>query len=205
MYKQLIVITVWAMVAGPLPGRDTVPAQAPQKPVRTVQIHTDGGPGTPATLEGLWRQSDLVAHVEIAQSQPDNRTFTTREGGGPYISIKTTYSSNILEVFKSKDGAPPSVDIELMGGRRDRGSYIEEIVDDRTPPLKVGARYYVFLRMATGAQTFLPATADSNSFLRFEGGRLISQGKSDLMRSLARHTPDELASALRSLKGGRDD
>jgi hypothetical protein len=139
-----------------------------------------------------------VALVDVVQGTPNDSTFTPRQGGGPYSLVKTLYPSNVVEVFKSVSTPPSSIDIELIGGKRDRGDYIEDVVNERTPPLKTGARYIVFLRAASSSRTYVPATSDASSFFRLEGATLSSTGKSDLAHLLAKGTQDELIDRLSS-------
>jgi hypothetical protein len=182
-------------------GLFSQPAVVGQKPTKIVKIHTDGGLGTPATLDGLWRQSDVVALIEVSQVTPDNRTYSTTDG--TIVTLpKTLYASNVIELFKSV-AIPVALDIEAIGGKVDRGDHFEEEVNEQMPPLQVGGRYIAFLRNTPKQPTYLPATDDASSFYRVDGTSVTTDGKSELARTLAGMTTDELLGALRRLRKGR--
>ena len=179
------------------------PEQPAQKPVRSKSIRSSGGPGTPATLDGLWNLADMVALVEVASASPHNTSIVTQQGT-PFTDVQTLFACNLIETFKSPDAQPPtSVDILLLGGTRDRGDHIEETTNERLRPLRVGSRYVVFLRHFPDLRVFKPITADANSFLRVNGAAITSDGDSPLVLKLKGQPLDSVLSELRRLKGGR--
>jgi hypothetical protein len=139
--------------------------------------------------------------VEVVSSTPDNQMLITQQGM-TLTEVQTRYATNVLELFKSPGTPPPDLQIVLLGGKWDRGDFVEEITHPQSAPLTVVARYLVFLRRIE-AGVYKPATADSNSFLKLGLKAFTSEGNSPLVATLGRESADDILTHLRAMKGAR--
>lgn len=94
------------------------------------------------------------------------------------------------------------IEMTQLGGERDRGDYIESVVDERFPPLRRAERYVFFLRPSpSGDGTFLVSTGTPDGVLALEPDTTVKAwGTSQLARHLERYSRPELINALRDLR-----
>jgi hypothetical protein len=175
-------------------------AQA-QKPVRTTEFHTDGGAVPPDTLEELWALADVVIEGVIAGTRSADLTHPTDSS----ISLTfTVYEVSPIQVFKRDShlaATPTKIDVQRPGGIRDRGAYVEDLVDTRLPHFRRDERYVLFLKYLTdGKYTLAPVGASAVFWLN--AAKPVPRGNSTLDRAIGTLNNGQLFDRLRRLGGG---
>lgn len=202
--RALLMLTAIALLCafGVAVYSDQQPART--KPVREERIHTSGGAGAPETLEALFAMSPLVVDATVLESRPVDRVLPSADPANETLIVQTAHALKINEVFRSVRPQPQGRRIEVLqlGGERDRGDYIESVIDETFPPLQKGARYLLFLTpYAPSDGMFTLATGTSDSVLRLENDATIkTNGRSNLARQLERYSHGELINVLRNLR-----
>ena len=188
--------------AGP-PGDQPV-----QKPIKERTVHSAGGLGAPLSLPELYAMSPLVIDATVQGERPVDQVLESALPGHDTVIVMTAHSLVVNEVFK--DAVPGGIqgrriEITQLGGARDRGEYIESVVDERFPPLKRGERYIFFLRpSSTADEAYLVSTGSPDGVLSLDvDGTVKSRGSSRLARDLERYTHFDLTNALRDLRERR--
>jgi len=184
-----------------------VPASAPQvgptqsKPIKEHPFFPDGG--TPAnTLGELVGRSVIVIQGVVEAERPADVVYPPRDGEtfDPYL--RTAYSVRVREVFKSDAGTPNRNDvIEFLqdGGRRDRGTFVDEYLDSGFPNPKIGEEYILFLAKFSskfGGTHYGPATGPGSAFLVHDG-QVTPRSKGPLSSSLVEKGLSGLQALLR--------
>jgi hypothetical protein len=128
-------------------------AQSDQKPVvRTIQNVYE--PGHIRSMGELWQRATAVVDVEIIAMESRDKEVSPgppgRTGPPPLPRVMTAFTAKVRTIYKLGPKSPEAaigqtIAIERQGGSRDRGSYIEEVVDEHYPLFKVGERYVLFL------------------------------------------------------------
>jgi hypothetical protein len=172
-----------------------------QKPTWESPIHMDGGPGVPATLDGLWKISGLVVEgvVETERTLDD-----TPSAAGVRPLPRTVYGLRITTVFKSDARSPQPddiIDIWRIGAKRDRGDHFELTQDPRFPLFRPGERYILFLSWNESVGAYFSATATADSVYRVVGKGLQSHGREELTKVMAQLNASDLAATLRAMGG----
>jgi hypothetical protein len=195
----LALATFIALIAIPANG------QAPAKPVREHPFHTEGGVGAPSSLNGLYKLADMIVVATVVDSYSDDETTTTLQGS-TFTLVRTVYRLDVQDVIKRDKSAvpvPPSrVNMELRGGTRDRGDYVDAYVDESLQAFRNGEQYLLFLK-AAAPDRFVTVTGGAEKgdsvFLVDESTKtLMPRGRSPLAKSLKTHPLDSVAASLRS-------
>jgi hypothetical protein len=186
----------------------SVREQPAKKPVKERTIHSAGGLGAPPSLPELYAMSPLVIDATVQMARPVDQIIKSTSSLPDTVIVMTAHGLAVNEVFK--DAIPGGIKgkrIELtqLGGERDRGDYIESVVDERFPPLKRGERYVFFLKPSTANDgTYLVSTGSPDGVLALDpDGTVKARGSSRLARDLERYTNFDLINALRDLREGR--
>lgn len=102
---------------------------AQSKPVHEFHHTYDTGPPA-ATLDELIDNSRLIVDGVITAEHPDDLVYPDTDPSKPpaAVFVMTYYDVTVRGIFKKPTPLPPNVTIQmrLPGGRRDRGSFIED-------------------------------------------------------------------------------
>lgn len=203
--KVTIACTVGLLLAlGATVARSQQPSQ---KPVKERTIHSAGGQGAPSTLAKLYEISPLVIDATVQASRPVDRVLKAKPPGEDTVIVQTAHTLVINEVFKDVvSGGIQGKRVELvqLGGERDRGDYIESVVDEGFPPLRRGERYLFFLKPSpSGDGTYLVSTDTPDGVLLLDPYATVkARGSSRLARQLEQSSQADLINALRNLRDG---
>jgi hypothetical protein len=177
---KIVLITVLSMVV----GQGTAGGlQAPQdlaKPVQTDVIYTRFY-GPPDSLSEMITKADAVVRGRIVGAAPLDLDLDQVRGG----RVMTVYRFAVLEIMHTVGGHivdPHQIVILREGGQRDRGSFIQRVVQDGFPPFEHGHEYLVFLRWDAGKSAWLPAFGP-DSVVDLQGGRVESPGSAKITSS----------------------
>lgn len=202
MRKSVPVLCATALLIA-LGAAGSLSQQRPKKPVKERTIHTSGGVGAPATLAELYAMSPLVIDATVQGARPVDRQLKTSTS--ETVLIQTAHTLSINEVFR--DTIPRGVggkriETVQIGGERDRGEYIESLVDERFPLLRRGERYILFLKPApSGDGTFVVSTESPDGVFALESDATVKgKGAGKLGRKLERYSQSDLLNALRDLR-----
>ena len=178
--------------------------QNEQKATRQHITHYEGGAGAPETLAALWQMSDVVVEAVVVGVRPDDRVVPV-PNAAPMTIVKSIYQFQVKSVLKSDDrsGQLPTIDVERMGGTRDRGDYIDEYIDESFPAFRMDERYILFLKPTRHETVYQLATDTADSAVLFDNSHVVPRGKSTLARSFEGFSPDQLVARLKELKRGR--
>lgn len=182
--------------------------QPEKKPVKERTIHSAGGLGAPTSLRELYAMSPVVIDATVQDARPVDQDLKSAPPQQDTVIVRTAHTLKVKEIFKEAiPGGIQDKRIEIiqLGGERDRGDYIESVVDERFPPLRRGERYGFFLRPSpSGDGTFIISTESPDGVLALEpDGTVKGRGASELDRYLERYTHFDLINALRDLREGR--
>jgi len=161
-------------------------AQA-QKPVRTIQPHSDGDP-VPATLNELVQGAELVVLGTVVAERAADRTIEFRRESESYTLVRTAYRLKLKESFllpKRLKTPVSSIEVGIYNvGDRDRGDHIARYVSESARGLKVGETYLLFLR-ADVDEVWRLATDNGNSIVGIKGAATAPQAASRLALEIA--------------------
>jgi hypothetical protein len=155
-------------------------AQGPGKPVKTDIINTHFK-APPHSLSEMLTQVDAVVRGRIIGGSPRDLNL----GGRPGARVMTSYGFQVLEVlhvFGSFSIASDKISILREGGSRDRGPYVESVVQEGFPPFDVGHEYVLFLKWSDGLEGWVPAFGP-DGVVDLQSGRVQTPGTSTLMNS----------------------
>lgn len=174
-----------------------------QKPVRERPFHVDGGPGIPATLDGLFQRSAAVIEgVVETEKAIDEKSSVPGIEPLPH----TMFGVRVTSVFRSQPRpllAQDLITVRLFGAKRDRGDHYDVVYDPDFPLLKVGARYILFLNWDVIQEAFVVPVRSAGVY-RIVGNAVQSDGRSSpLSRAIARLSASEVESELARLGGAR--
>lgn len=182
--------------------------QQPHKPVKQRTIHSAGGIGAPPTLSELFDLSPLVVRATVVGSRALDRILPSDDPRNRTIVVETAHTLSVHEIFRDavQGGIKGRrVEVVQLGGDRDRGAYIESVIDDAFPPLRHGLPYVLFLKPSPRNDgTFVVATETSDSVLILADDATVkTRGRSRLATDLERFTHGDLLNALRDLRDVR--
>jgi hypothetical protein len=194
----MIALTLAVVGAGPAPVD-----RGAQKPVRTIDIHGDGGIGPVKSLDELWSLSAIVVDAIIQSSRPAD--IVMKVPGRPaedQVWAHTSYKLEINEVFRDTLGVTSKgepLEVLRAGGKRERSDRIDNFVDSTFEPFQVGERYVFFLRPSRAKSgTFVMATGTHHSaFLLPDDATVLPRGIDTTSRSLGELSREEFLLRLR--------
>lgn len=174
-----------------------------QKPVKTIEIHGDGGIGPVGSLDALWSLSPLVVDAVIERSRPADRVM--KVPGRPtenQVWVQTAYRLKINEVFRDTLGLTRSgltLEVLRTGGDRELTDRVESFVDPTFNKFRRGERYVLFLKPSRAADgTFVMATDSHHSaFLLPEDATVRARGSDKASLALEELSREELLNRLR--------
>ena len=186
---------------------------AAQKPVRPVEIHSDGFTA-PETLDELWEQSAIVIDGRIVDARPANETFTPTvvfpagAPSQPVTRVQTDYVIEVHRVLKPDDVVTfdtATVIVRRPVGTDDRGAYIAEYFDSGFPNFKNQSRYALFLKPSKGIKASAPVyfpVVGADSAFEIVGDRVVPLGRGLASRQLARLSVRQFVDTL-AKRGGQ--
>lgn len=192
-------------------------ATAAQKPVRQVEVFTDGGFEVPETIDELWEQSAVVVEGHVVDVRPANETLTppktsipwwAASADRPVTMVRTDYVIQVQRVLKSDDVVRPgtaTVIVRRIGGTVDSGEYIAEYFESRFPQkFTLQGRYALFLK-ATKAKpapepVYFPAVGADSAF-EIVGDRVVPLGRTAASRQLGRLSVEQFVATLAKKSG----
>ncbi len=182
---------------------------AQSKEIREHRLFIDGGPG-PATVDDLVNNSTVILDGIITGERPADYVPTYKDGSGPSSPlVQTAYTIKVAEFFKNNSstgrGSEVSLQMLLPGGRRDRGSYIEDYSDRNFPTPKLGEEYILFLRLETTSQGswFVPTMGLAESvFLITPQDFVVPRGGGPVAQFVKKYHGIEFKRVLRTRPGG---
>lgn len=191
------------LLIGPLAGPEFSHAQTQtdQKPVRVVHLHGDGGPAPPRNLDELLQRSSLVVDGVVEGARAADRNMGIIAGRQEFM-VRTAYTFRVRAAFKVEpawNAEAISVDVMFWDtGDRDRGAYIERIVNDRLQALRVGDAYLLFLHREAGAAWFAPTTEGDASVFELRDSAVVPRDPYARTCTIAKDGWSKLQAALRA-------
>lgn len=155
-------------------------AQVQSKPVKTAVINTHFK-APPDSLSEMLTKVDAVVRGRIVSASSQDLNLAGRPG----VRVMTSYRFHIIEVmhvFGSFSIATDNIAILREGGTRDRGSYVESVIQEGFPPFDIDHEYILFLKWSEGSNGWIPAFGP-DGVVDLQGGRVRTPGTSQLMTS----------------------
>lgn len=180
-----------------------------QKPVKTREMHGDGGPGPAQSLDALWTMSPLIVDAVIKSVRPADQLMRVpgRPSSEDQIWVQTAYQLEINEVFRDSLGllkASRPIEVLQTGGDRDRGDHVDSVIDPTFTRFRRGERYVLFLKPLRGAEGLLVAAAGAHStFLLADDATVIPRGEDKVSLELGRHSREDFLNRLRTIREAR--
>lgn len=166
----------------PYSGFSPIAARQQPKPVDTETIYTYFK-GPPASLSEMVSNADAVVIGKIAgQSVRDADRGLQRGRGG---RVSTLYRFRVSEILHALGGHPvddKELTILRQGGTSDRGTYVQQVVQDGFPQFDNGTDYLLFLHWHSVEKVWVPAFGP-DSVVAFKEGRVDSPGSSAVLSS----------------------
>lgn len=173
---------------------------AEQKPVvRTIQNRYE--PGRFTTIDQLWSRATAVVDGDVVAAMPYEEARPT-----PPPRVITAFGTKIRTIYKR--GPEPGFEVGstirlvIQGGTIDRGSHVEEVVDERFPLPVVGGRYILFLINTRPTESNFGIISADGVF-RIEGDRIHPVGASPVSIGLRGQTVSGLSALLADLAARR--
>jgi hypothetical protein len=166
-----------------------------RKPVVTEKLYTEFF-GPPGTLNEMILKADAVVRGRVVAAAPRDTDLP----GKPGVRVRTAFLLQVLEVLHGSPGSPVDageLSILREGGERDRGTYIERVVETGFPPFVIGQEYVLFLRREALTGAWQPAFGPDSVF-QLSDGRVTSPGSSVVAAALASKTSEDLLRTIRT-------
>jgi len=179
------------ITVGIISALTAIALHAQSKPTREHELFIESPPG-PGSISELFDKSTIVVAGIVISEHPADHVATNldpRERVTPLV--QTNYSIRVTEFFKnSGSGRGTDVVIQMLlpGGRRDRGSFVEDFADRSLPTPELGQEYVLFLRLETSSlgSHFVPTMGFQESvFLLTTQGRVVPRGRGAVASSFS--------------------
>ena len=165
-----------------------IAVQAQSKPTREQRMFISS-PAGPSSIDELFDNSTVVVDGIIMNERPADYVPPNQDAKEPVIPLRqTSYSIRVAEFFKnygSGRGSDVVIQMLLPGGRRDRGSFVDDYYDRKLPTPELGQEYILFLRLETSSQGshYVPAMGFEESLFLVTQDRVVPRGASPVARS----------------------
>lgn len=207
LLTTLLVVGLADVLSAELPETSGVPLETVDIGTQSKPVTEHTGPSSDrlsnATLNDLWRQSDLIVEVSVGQSWP---TDYVPVGRPP--SIFTTYDCHVIALFKASDTdlrIGSAIPVRRNGGLRDRGDHFDNYQPSNEFRFAQGDQYILFLRKRQwmGADqdrgVYYEETVGGASTFRIVGASVQTKGVSTVAEDLQGTRPELLREQLQRL------
>jgi hypothetical protein len=195
--KRLFVLVGASMMIGGLVHAPMSAQTSRSKPTKHNKLFTDGRI-VPQTLMQMGAQADAVARVIVNDGRSDD-FFAAADVEVPFVA--TVYDVTIKEVLKPDSRlAPGSVaPVWRIGGKRDKGDFIEITDEDDFPLFEPGEEYVLFLKWKESRRAY-EIVGGPNGAFRLNGGNVSCSGTSPLAKQENGGRIDNFLNRMRTLR-----
>jgi hypothetical protein len=197
MKRLFVLVGAGMMIAGLVHA--AMSAQTSRsKPTTHNKLFTDGRFFVPQTLMQIRAKADAIARVIINDGRSDD-FFAAADAAVPLVA--TVYDVTVKEVLKPDSRiAPGSVaPVWRIGGKRDKGDYIELTDEDDFPLFKPGEEYVLFLEWKESRRAF-EIVGGPNGAFRLNEGYISCSGTSPLAKQENGSRTDNFLNKVRTLR-----
>lgn len=167
------------------------------KPTRQVTIVTEFK-GPPPTLSEMVREADAVITGRIVGTTPHD-VFEPRFNDQSVMTMYRVRVSQVLQAFGGYNIDPREIGVLRVGGVRDRGSYLEQTVQEDFPPFHTGSDYLLFLNWDKAHEAWIVAFGPDGAF-ELSGHGVAALGVTPVAKSVASTNTLTLIDSILRLK-----